>query len=163
MGRIGRSWGVGTNGGGVGGIGGVITGQTGAVTGGLCTGSTTGAGTGGMTGSGVVGVPGAGVGGMTGSTMGNGSPGRSTLVPQWLQNAEPGGTRLPHREQNAPSGRVVVSIGLGGTGPVSTIFFIGRAISIFFFTAELLVIRICGGVVTSGSAFCSGSGAGATI
>lgn len=79
------------------------------------------------------------------------SPGRRTFDPQRLQNADPTGTRLPHRKQNDPSGSDEVSMGLVGTGPVSTIFFIGRAISIFFFTAELLVIRICGGVVTSGS------------
>ena len=128
-----------------GGVKGVITGQITGVTCGAGTGSTTGAG----------------AGGVTGSTTGNGSPGRITFVPQWLQNADPGGTRFPQREQNEPWGRVVVSMGLGGTGPVSMglggtgsvsmIFFIGRAISIFFFTAELLVIRICGGVVTSGS------------
>jgi hypothetical protein len=59
-----------------------------------------------------------------------------------LQNADSGGTRLPHRLQNEPVGREVVSTGTGIAGAASTIFFMGRAISIRFFGGGVLVISI---------------------
>jgi hypothetical protein len=52
---------------------------------------------------------GAGAGSPTGRVAGD-----SVRVPQRLQNAESGGTRLPHREQNDPCGREEVSTGFCG-------------------------------------------------
>src|SRR5208337_4989984 len=58
----------------------------------------------------------------------------ATLVPHRLQNVDPGGMRFPHLPQNDPSGSDVVSTGFGGRWLVSTtIFFMGRGASIFFF------------------------------
>ena len=40
---------------------------------------------------------------------------------------------MPHREQNEPTGRVVVSTGRGIAGMGSIMFLVGLVISIFFF------------------------------
>ena len=57
--------------------------------------------------------------------------------PHRLQNADSGGTRLPQREQNEPTGREVVSTGRGIEGTDSMIFLRGRVISIFFFSDDV--------------------------
>jgi hypothetical protein len=93
----------------------------------------------------------------------------TTGVPHRLQKADSAGIRLPHRLQNDPVGREEVSTGTGMVGAGSTTFFIGRAISIFFFCRGALVIsmRRCGGggfetgACTGGGA-CSRTGAGGT-
>ena len=86
--------------------------------------------------------------------------GDSTRVPQRLQNAESGGTRLPHREQNDPCGSDEVSTGFCGVCTVSMIFFMGRAISIFFFA--VWPVAIADGAWETGWGTYSGSAAGVT-
>ena len=76
----------------------------------------------------------------------------TTGVPHRLQNADSGGTRLPHRLQKEPVGREVVSMGTGIAGAASTIFFMGRAISIRFFGGGVLVISIQWGADAAGCA-----------
>ncbi len=72
-----------------------------------------------------------------------------TGVPQWLQNVDLKGTRLPHREQNKPVGREEVSLGFGATGVFSVILPKGWAVSIFFFAGRVVAAPLCDGVRTS--------------
>jgi hypothetical protein len=84
--------------------------------------------------------------------------------PQWLQNVDLKGTRLPHREQNDPVGRDEVSLGIGATGVFSVILPNGRAVSIFFFAGRVVVAPLCAGVWTAlfitDSSYVAGMGAG---
>jgi hypothetical protein len=87
-----------------------------------------------------------------------------TGVPQWLQNVDLKGTRLPHREQNKPVGREEVSLGFGATGVFSVILPKGWAVSIFFFAGRVVAAPLCDGVRTSlvipGFPFDKGTSAG---
>jgi hypothetical protein len=85
------------------------------------------------------------------------SPSFNTLVPHRLQNADSVGIRLPHLLQNDPEGRELVSTGTGMAGTASTIFFMGRETSIFFFCGRVLVTSNFRGVVEEGFGGARGS------
>ncbi len=89
-------------------------------------GSATGSGRGSRAGT----TTGSLTGAVTGSLAGtagdfSGSSEGITLEPQWLQKTDPGGTRFPHRVQNAPIGSDDVSTGFGGIVSGSVIVFTG--------------------------------------